>query len=249
MITIEADGNSKITGCVFTENSGGGVASISEHSHFLMENSTIERNFGQYMIKVQKNSTVTVIKTIHANNSKAISALLQSLTRQSLFEVTSNSYLHIEMSQIDSNDVIGIGSVFYLQNNATLKAQNVIVRGNNLRQGSAGYCEGQSTFIWTNVTFSDNHAHSALVSSDCKVNLYNSYVVHNQMTHGSRGLVASVNDMLQVSCKVLLKNVKYAKFVQDVTTIEISHLEENHIFLGLWNIPIEFFTIRSNFTF
>ena len=207
LITVETGGICKITDCNFTENLGGGIVSASEYSYILMENSTVEHNLGQNIIKVQKDSTVTMIRTIHVNNSNAVASMFESLVRQSLFEVTSGSYLYIDLSQINHNEGSGSGSVFFLQDNGNLIAQNSAVNWNYLKHGSAGYCESQSTFTWMNVTFSDNHAHSALLSTDCQVNLCDSYVARNQMTDGSRGLVSSVNDMLQVSCKVSLKKI------------------------------------------
>ena len=207
LITIETGGNCKITDCNFTENLGGGIVSASKYSYLLMKNSTVEHNLGQNIIKVQKDSTVSLIRTIHVNNSNAMSSMFESLVRQSLFEVNSGSYLYIDLSQINHNEVIGSGSVFFLQENATLIAQNSAVNRNYLKLGSTGYCERQSTFTWMNVTFSENHVHSALLSTDCHMNLCDSFVAHNQMTGGSRGLVSSVNDMLQVSCKVPLKKI------------------------------------------
>ena len=199
LITVEADGNCKVTNCVFTDNSGGGIASTSEYSHILIENSTVSRNLGQYITKVQKNSVVTVFGTILVHNSQEHSTFLQRLTRQSLFEVTAESYLDINLSQINHNEVTGSGSVFFLQENATLSAHNSIINDNFLKDGSVAYCKSQSTFTWINVTFSNNYADSGLLSADCNVNIHESYLTYNQMTDSTRGLVASTNDVLQVS--------------------------------------------------
>ena len=150
-------------------------------------------------IKAQKNSNVTVVKTILVQNSQEHSTILQKLTRQSLFEVISDSYLHIDQSEINQNEVTGSGSAFFLKDNATLSAHNSVINDNFLKDGSAANCETQSAFIWTNVTFSNNYADSALLSTECYVKLRDSYLVYNQMVDTSRGLVASNNDTLQVS--------------------------------------------------
>ena len=199
LITVEAGGNCKVTNCVFTDNSGGGIASTSEYSHIILENSTVARNLGEYIMEIEKNSTVTVLRTILVHNSQEYSTFLQKLIRKSLFEVTADSYLVINLSQINYNEVTGSGSVFFLQENAILSAHNSIINDNFLKDGSAANCKSQSTFTWINVTFSNNCADSGLLSADCNVNIHESYLTYNQITDSTRGLVASTNDLLQVS--------------------------------------------------